>query len=1084
MTKRMLSLLLALVMTLSLCVPALAADEFAAEAVTEVEEQAPEAPEAPVEPEAEEPAEEPVVEAEAPEAAAILTDEPSAIAGIDVTEANVEALVEAVKNAEKYEDGVLDGTYHGAGYITYDGTGVILRVGNHGQGEIKGLTIDETPLGCCGEYVFWLARARYAIDQLEDAAGSLRDSDVVNITKSLNAATASLTTAVGNDCVVKGSGATHGFAYESYFWSFTNKTNPNGLWAYEEDYPGEFAKARVPSDWVKTYEAWLEKLQDGDFKDRYHADYLEDLTAVVYDVLQYLKENKNNTKTFNELSHKELYDLVASTDAVAFGGSAEVAARTPDHAEASELKDLIVQANDLLKDDYSEDSEQALKDLLDNSTSYWNKVATATTPGFWKDSAMSNLMEYITLKELNDAISVLKAQIAKLQPNYNAARIHEVYLVDASSDPDNHMPELRIYFNKTLSNNGVDDNHRYIVKVECNGYEITAGKYSGGGANWDTYMDKDVVDSAAAASTITWEWAFADLTKFDKDWKTIKDIPMFTTFTVTLYSYDKYGTPETSPLTKIDESIISVNQGGDAQNNIAPVLDKPVIREAGYIIDGNEANAQLGVEDNFKDNDVFYVKLNLPGKNGSVTYPDYGKVKIELVDPNGNSVTLINDSANETYFWWALSDYSFKTQNSVNGKFSGLDIVPGTWTFNLYVQDVSNLTGGREGYPTTPDSTKTITVPGITSYAKYDTLLSNIEKLSKYESMVATHDAIVHQKATTASAREHAALLLTEVKKITDVASTLVNCKENRKAVDQMNTELGRGLAELTDMADYTALNALITLAQGLSSSDYTAMSWRYFQDKDPIKTAQAVVTAGWGKDNQMVVDRAVRSLQYAINALVVAEGKISKAALEAAIIAAKALKEEDYTAESWAAADLKTAIAAAQKVYDKPNATQAEVDKAVVDLNAAVALLVEVTPPEPEGPKAPASGTGWTYYDGEWYFFKNGSLVSNYWVGYVDGASQWANNWYYVGADGKMLTGFQYLDDLKGGKAWYMLQNTPKDGEIGKMLTGYQWTYTSAGEGYFSPKYGSQGACTWTEAWGSYKASTGLWGDGLAHKG
>ena len=83
MTKRMLSLLLALVMTLSLCVPALAADEFAAEAVTEVEEQAPEAPEAPAAPEAEEPAEEPVVDepaveeaaADAPEMASVMPED-------------------------------------------------------------------------------------------------------------------------------------------------------------------------------------------------------------------------------------------------------------------------------------------------------------------------------------------------------------------------------------------------------------------------------------------------------------------------------------------------------------------------------------------------------------------------------------------------------------------------------------------------------------------------------------------------------------------------------------------------------------------------------------------------------------------------------------------------------------------------------------------------------------------------------------------------------------------------------------------------------------------------------------------------
>ena len=86
MKKRMLCLLLALVMTLSLCVPALAADEFAAEAVTEVEEQAPVAPVEPEAPEAEEPAEEPA-------AAAIAVDEPETIS------ANVDAEVVTALNA-------------------------------------------------------------------------------------------------------------------------------------------------------------------------------------------------------------------------------------------------------------------------------------------------------------------------------------------------------------------------------------------------------------------------------------------------------------------------------------------------------------------------------------------------------------------------------------------------------------------------------------------------------------------------------------------------------------------------------------------------------------------------------------------------------------------------------------------------------------------------------------------------------------------------------------------------------------------------------------------------------------------------
>ena len=1077
MTKRMLSLLLALVMTLSLCVPALAADEFAAEAVTEVEEQAPEAPEAPVAPEAEEPAEEPVVEAEAPEAAAILTDEPSAIAGIDVTDANVEALVEAVKNAEKYEDGVKDGTYHGEGIITVV-DGVVTQVGSHGSEEIKGLTITKTPLLCCGEYVFWLARARYAIDQIEDAAGSLRDSDVINITNNLTAAVNGLTTSVGNDCVMIPATTDpgfHGFAYENFYREFRDAENPGSKWWwFEDDYNQKFAEARV-SGWVATYETWLDMLQDGDFDDHYRAGYVKDLTAVVYDVLQYMKEQNANTKTFDEMSHEELLDLVTSAKAVWSGSAAELAARKPTHAEASELKDLIVQAYDLLEDDYSENSEDALKDALENAL--W---ARADEAGYWEDSTMSNLKDGITLKRLNMAITDLK-NLMKLDPNYYSARISEVYLVDPASDP----AQIQVHFNKTGDHKGVDDNHEYVVKIECNGYEVTALKWDGTQIDDDwTTVDEPIEATSATSSNVGDDVAVLELRVFKPEWTSIAKVNDGTVFVAKLYAYEKDGSPTTSRLTLVDTCKLTVAKSGVNNGGTTPIYKAPEIREANYIISGKAANAQLGVSDLESASDVFYLKLNVPGKtdNGLQATPDYGKVKIELVDPHGKKVTLINGDLDNTYYWWPLTDKT--TQNSIDLNFAGLDIVPGDWTFNLYVQDKSNLTGGRDGYPTTPSSTAKVTVPGIEEYSNYTKLLSQIEKLSGYESMVASHEALKHQAATTATARAHAALLLTEVKKITDKASTLVNCGENRAAVDKMVEELGVGLAELTDMADYTALNALITVAQGLSSSDYTAMSWHYFQDKAPIKAAQAVVTAAWGKDNQMVVDRAVRSLQYAIDGLVVAEGKISKAALEAAIIAAKALKEEDYTAESWAAADLKTAIAAAQKVYDKPNATQAEVDKAVVDLNAAVALLVEVTPPEPEGPKAPASGTGWTYYDGEWYFFKNGSLVSNYWVGYVDGASQWANNWYYVGADGKMLTGFQYLDDLKGGKAWYMLQNTPKDGEIGKMLTGYQWTYTSAGEGYFSPKYGSQGACTWTEAWGSYKASTGLWGDGLAHKG
>ena len=140
-----------------------------------------------------------------------------------------------------------------------------------------------------------------------------------------------------------------------------------------------------------------------------------------------------------------------------------------------------------------------------------------------------------------------------------------------------------------------------------------------------------------------------------------------------------------------------------------------------------------------------------------------------------------------------------------------------------------------------------------------------------------------------------------------------------------------------------------------------------------------------------------------------------------------------------------------------------------------------EEPPPAPVDPPKTNNGTGWSYdYDtGEWYFFKKEELVANYWVGKIDGASQWDKNWYYVGPDGRMLTGMQYIDDLHGGYGWYYLQPTNDHGEIGKMLTGWQWVGGDYGECYFSKKNGEAGKCTWSEKLGDCDPATGQWTGG-----
>ena len=89
-----------------------------------------------------------------------------------------------------------------------------------------------------------------------------------------------------------------------------------------------------------------------------------------------------------------------------------------------------------------------------------------------------------------------------------------------------------------------------------------------------------------------------------------------------------------------------------------------------------------------------------------------------------------------------------------------------------------------------------------------------------------------------------------------------------------------------------------------------------------------------------------------------------------------------------------------------------------------------------------------------------------------VDGASKWDNTWYYVGADGRMMTGMQYLDDLHGGAGWYFLQPTDKNGQICKMLTGWPWVGGDYGTCWFSTKAGESGKCTYSTELGSWNGT------------
>lgn len=89
-------------------------------------------------------------------------------------------------------------------------------------------------------------------------------------------------------------------------------------------------------------------------------------------------------------------------------------------------------------------------------------------------------------------------------------------------------------------------------------------------------------------------------------------------------------------------------------------------------------------------------------------------------------------------------------------------------------------------------------------------------------------------------------------------------------------------------------------------------------------------------------------------------EETVDTSALDAAIKAAEALKESDYTAASWA--NLLTELQEAREELANVH-TQATVNEAAEHLNAAVKALVKAEPaPKPEEPKAPEKGTVASY--------------------------------------------------------------------------------------------------------------------------
>ena len=156
-------------------------------------------------------------------------------------------------------------------------------------------------------------------------------------------------------------------------------------------------------------------------------------------------------------------------------------------------------------------------------------------------------------------------------------------------------------------------------------------------------------------------------------------------------------------------------------------------------------------------------------------------------------------------------------------------------------------------------------------------------------------------------------------------------------------------LSQESETITTTELEAAIAKAEALTESDYTAESWASMQmelqeAKDELKNPKT----------QATVDEAVSHLNAAVEALVKAEGDkteedkkdddkkeepaaVDTSSLEKVISDAAALKEADYTVDSWKA--LQSALTDAKSALNAKE-SQEKVDKATDELNAAIKAL------------------------------------------------------------------------------------------------------------------------------------------------
>lgn len=170
-------------------------------------------------------------------------------------------------------------------------------------------------------------------------------------------------------------------------------------------------------------------------------------------------------------------------------------------------------------------------------------------------------------------------------------------------------------------------------------------------------------------------------------------------------------------------------------------------------------------------------------------------------------------------------------------------------------------------------------------------------------------------------------------------AKAALEKKESQEAVDVANTALADVVSKLEAAGDPAELLALLDQAKAMVETDYTVESvqqwWKNFQTS--ITNAETAID---GRETEKVLASKKSSLNTQIGRLVKA---YDTTVLLQKLTEAEALKEEDYTEDSWKEAGLAAVIQRAKDVIDN-RGSKDEVKGAANELETAMDKLIAVS--------------------------------------------------------------------------------------------------------------------------------------------